>query len=191
MYTSKKLSRKSPKRKSPKRKSRKPLKRNYKTTPRKTSRRRSRKTSRRMSRKTSIRRSRKTSIRRSRKTSRRRSIKTSRRRNKPIKFRLCSESECSGEDYPKIVIYTIEGCVYCEDLKTKLKSKHIKYEEIDASIKENVNNLLKIKNDAQGVPVFFLQTSLNKYKFIDNGYVLDTLNNISDQTHFIQKLLKK
>lgn len=41
-------------------------------------------------------------------------------------------------------IYTIQKCVYCNELKTLLKQENIEYKEIDVDLKENEQEFNKI-----------------------------------------------
>lgn len=76
----------------------------------------------------------------------------------------------------KIRVFGIEGCSYCEEIKTKLNEGNIEYRYIDIDLPENSQEVSEIFNIAQTdrVPVIVVNKTIlapeKSFDTIDEAY---------------------
>lgn len=57
-----------------------------------------------------------------------------------------------------IVVYTVEGCLFCDKIKSFLSDNNLSYFEKDVSINEDYRNEL-IERNVQGIPFTVINNS--------------------------------
>lgn len=61
----------------------------------------------------------------------------------------------------EIIIFTLEGCKYCEELKEKLKNERLKYKNIDVDKNEEIGTMIENTYKCTKYPIVVFH-SLNR-----------------------------
>ncbi|EIJ82264.1 glutaredoxin [Bacillus methanolicus PB1] len=77
-----------------------------------------------------------------------------------------------------VIVWSKEGCHYCDEIKQFLKEKQVDYQTVDVTNRDELRDILEIKYGIRHVPVVEIGQD-NVYKGVTNV-----------GTHFLEKELK-